>query len=66
MITDTGDEIQLKANSWDPFARVIYLAAIPANAKTVDITFSVQKMRSVEFFVRPPKRIKDLKFKIKD
>jgi hypothetical protein len=33
----------------------VFLKSIPANAKAVDITWVVQRTRSVEFMVKPPK-----------
>jgi hypothetical protein len=54
MTTDSGEEVQIKGNTWGRFLRIIDVAAIPTNAQTVDITLAVQKTRSVEFFVKPP------------
>jgi hypothetical protein len=55
MVTDGGEEIPIVRNRWDPFSRETELAAIPTNTQTVNITWAVQKMRSVEFYVKPPK-----------
>lgn len=54
MIADTGEVFEEHGNSWSPFYRGASLKFIPANAKTVDITWVVQKMRSVEFLAKPP------------
>jgi len=35
---------------------VAFMASIPANVKTMDFSFVVQKTRAVEFLVKPPKR----------
>jgi hypothetical protein len=50
-----GSEPRLTFNSWEPGVRVIGLSALSTNAQTVDITLSVQKTRSVEFLLKPPK-----------
>jgi hypothetical protein len=55
MITGTGEIFEKHGNSWRPFYRGASLKFIPANAQTVDITWVVQKMRSVEFLVKPSK-----------
>jgi hypothetical protein len=52
--TDTGKEINIQYSSWGLFSRVTYLATIPTDAQSVDIALVVQRMRSVEFFVKPP------------
>ena len=54
MIADTGEIFEKHGNSWRPFYRGASLKFIPTNAETVDITWVVQKTRSVEFFVKPP------------
>jgi hypothetical protein len=64
VITDTGEVVttnkyasfgvMLGENYWGPSHRGIDLSGIPTNTKAVDITLAVQKMRSVEFFVKPP------------
>ncbi len=40
---------------YSDFAAHVNLASIPTNAQTADITFAVQKTRTVEFLVKPPK-----------
>jgi hypothetical protein len=52
--TDAG-QAEIYSTSPMDFACVVYLKSIPANAKTMDFTFVVQKTRSVEFLVKPPK-----------
>ncbi len=37
-----------------PFSHVLLIDALPTNAQTLDITFVVQKTRTVEFLVKPP------------
>ena len=54
MIADTGEIFEKHGNSWRPFYRGASLKFIPTNAQTVDITWVVQKVRSVEFLVKPP------------
>jgi len=54
MIADTGEIFEKHGNSWAPFYRGASLKFIPTNAQTVDISWVVQKMRSVEFLVKPP------------
>ena len=54
MTTDTGETIEKHGNTWTPVYRAASMKFIPPNVKTVDITWVVQKMRSVEFLVKPP------------
>jgi hypothetical protein len=54
MTSDTGEIFEKHGNSWRPFYRGASLIFIPTNAQTVDITWVVQKVRSVEFLVKPP------------
>jgi len=54
MVADIGETFEKHGNSWKPFYRGASLKFIPTNAQTVDITWVVQKMRSVEFLVKPP------------
>ena len=54
MITDTGETFEKHGNTWKPFYRGASLKFIPTNTQTVDITWVVQKTRSVEFLVKPP------------
>jgi hypothetical protein len=42
------------ADVWDDSDHFVYMKSIPANAKTLDITWAVQKTRPVEFLVKPP------------
>ena len=53
--TDTGERLGLKVNGWEPFRRLGGFTFIPTNAQSVDITLAVQKTRTVEFLVAPPK-----------
>jgi hypothetical protein len=53
MTADTGEIFEKHGNSWGPFYRGASLKFIPTNAQTVDITWVVQKMRSVDFLVKP-------------
>jgi hypothetical protein len=55
LTSDAGDESRLSVNHWYPGGRLIGMTALSTNAKTVDITLSVQKTRSVEFLLKPPK-----------
>ena len=52
--SDTGETIEEHGNTWRPNYRAATLKFISPNVKTVDITWVVQKMRSVEFLVKPP------------
>jgi hypothetical protein len=54
MVADTDEIFQEHGNTWRPFYRAASLRFIPSNVKTVDITWVVQKMRSMEFLVKPP------------
>jgi hypothetical protein len=54
MITDKGDRLEITGNGWWGSQRSVSLSSIPTNAQTVNITWAVQKMRSVEFMVKPP------------
>jgi hypothetical protein len=59
------DFVQLNANSgWKPKessnrqtanSATMYLFSIPADVRTLDLTWAVQKVRTVEFLVKPPK-----------
>jgi hypothetical protein len=53
--TDTGEKPAYpgQAAGW-PFGSILDLPSIPANVQTMDITWVVQKTRSVEFLVKPP------------
>ncbi len=53
--TDGGDLLPLERGSseWGPYYRVAYQNFIPTNVQTLDITLSVQKMRTMEFLVKP-------------
>ena len=53
MKADTGQAEKSGAGNL-AFGYQVALKSIPANAKTMDFTFVVQKTRSVEFLVRPP------------
>ena len=55
MIADTGETFEKHGNGWMPFWRRATLKFIPSNTQTVDITWVVQRMRSVEFLVKPPR-----------
>jgi hypothetical protein len=52
--TDAGTAVYDTGNPLD-FSYTLYLKSISANTKTVDVTMAVQKTRSVEFLVKPPK-----------
>jgi hypothetical protein len=54
LTTDTSEQQQKGGNGWRPFYRAAYLRFIPTNVASVDITWVVQKTRSVEFLVKPP------------
>ena len=54
MKTDAGQAENMAPNSPD-FAYVVCVKCIPTNAKTMDFTLAVQKIRTVEFLVAPPK-----------
>jgi hypothetical protein len=66
IVTDKGDKIAdytqsgpsflgtVAPKEWTEFTRWIYLKSIPTNAQTLDITWVVQKTRTVEFLVKPP------------
>jgi hypothetical protein len=41
--------------AWPDTAQFVAMKSIPGDAKTLDLTWVVQKTRSVEFFVKPPK-----------
>jgi hypothetical protein len=62
MTTDEGrkavaEEIVLRDPSRPTIVcRHVVLRSIPAAVKTVDVTWAVQKTRTVEFLVKPPKR----------
>ena len=54
--TDTGKVETAEAGYFaGDFDFVQCLQSIPSNAQTVDITLVVQKTRTVEFLVKPPK-----------
>ncbi len=53
MTTDTGPA-ERYGYSASEFAYNLFVNSIPTNAHTIDITFAVQKTRSVEFLVKPP------------
>jgi hypothetical protein len=58
IITDGGQSLrvgELSGNGGHQSNPIISLHSIPTNAQTVDITFIVQKTRTVEFLVKPPK-----------
>ena len=57
IVTDTGWKFQAYkdyVNGGTESTPKFYLKSIPTNAQTLDITWAVQKMRSVEFLVKPP------------
>jgi hypothetical protein len=54
MKADAGEAEKYGSEFLD-FGYVVCVESIPANAKTMDFTFVVQKTRSVEFLVQPPK-----------
>jgi hypothetical protein len=54
MKADAG-QAEHYGSSKSDFSYTAYVKSIPANAKTMDFTFVVQKTRSVEFLVKPPK-----------
>ena len=53
-VTDTGATVQKIRDSGDGSSLEIQFQRLPANAKTVDLTFRLQKTRTVEFLFRPP------------
>jgi hypothetical protein len=54
--TDTREKPVKYGETWrSPFDRAVLLKSIPASVQTMDITWLVQKTRSVEFLVKPPK-----------
>jgi len=53
--TDAGDRLDVTGTGWWTAQRVFWLKAIPTNAHTVDLTWVVQKTRSVEFTIAPPR-----------
>jgi hypothetical protein len=54
MKTDIGKATQL-GSSFPDFGYEVLLRSIPTNATTMDFTFVLQKTRTVEFLVKPPK-----------
>ena len=53
--TDTGDELQyVNPREYGHF-RSFNFSAIPGGAKSVNVKLAVQKLRTVEFFVKPTK-----------
>jgi len=55
MKADAGQAEQYGSSEPDNFSYRVLVTSIPANAKTMDFTFVVQKTRAVEFLVKPPK-----------
>jgi hypothetical protein len=53
--TDTGWEINGYSSRQSDSSQVVGLPYIPNNVATMDITWLVQKTRSVGFLVKPPK-----------
>ena len=52
--TDTGEELKNYGGSSSAEGESRYYNSMPANARNMNITVSVQKMRTVEFLVKPP------------
>lgn len=52
---DTGWKPQESSNRQTPNSAAVYLYSIPAEVRTLDLTWAVHKVRSVEFLVKPPK-----------
>jgi len=55
MKADAGKPEKYGSSEPDIFSYTVGVKSIPANAKTMDFTFVVQKTRAVEFLVKPPK-----------
>jgi hypothetical protein len=55
VITDSGQALRVFGGGWHEANPSMVLQSIPTNAQTVDITMVVQKTRTVEFLVKPPK-----------
>ena len=51
--TDTGEELHDYARAWDDKGELRFFGSMPANAKSLNMTVSVQKLRTVEFLVKP-------------
>lgn len=52
---DTGWTPKESSNRLAADSATVFLYSIPANARTLDISWAVQKTRTVEFLVKPPK-----------
>ena len=54
-MTTNAVETEVYGSPLPEFGSVDYVYNIPTNAKTMDLTWVVQKTRTVEFLVPPPK-----------
>jgi hypothetical protein len=52
---DTGWKPRESSNRQTTNSAGVYLFSIPADVRTLDLTWAVQKVRTVEFLVKPPK-----------
>ncbi len=52
---DTGWKPKESSNRQTANSAAVYLYSIPTDVRTLDLTWAVQKVRLVEFLVKPPK-----------